>query len=231
MADWLAWLLFAIGAYLVGAIPFGFLIGRARGIDIRAHGSGNIGATNVRRVLGRKAGNACFVLDVAKGAAPVLVAGAAMGTLGDGAPSTGDALGWLAVSMATVLGHVFPIYLRLKGGKGVATGLGALGALWPVVTIATAVALALWIATVRTTRYVSVASCAAAASLPVSVFVTRLVGWGKPAGAGALEHALAGWPFLVLTGALALLVLARHRSNLARVARGEEPKVGARKAG
>ncbi len=227
MTDALWWPVLIAGAYLVGAIPFGYLVGRAKGIDIREHGSGNIGATNVRRVLGRGAGNVAFLLDVFKGAVPVLVAGGVMGTLGAHMMSTADAWGWLGVSVATVIGHVFPVYLNFKGGKGVATGLGSLAALWPAVTPAPLIALALWILTVKSTRYVSVASCVAAVSLPLSVVGLRLVGWGLPADASRVDHAIAGWPFVCVMLLLALLVVVRHTGNLKRVLRGEEPKIGA----
>lgn len=222
MPDGAWWSLFVVGAYLAGAVPFGFVIARAKGIDIRAHGSGNIGATNVRRVLGSGPGNLCFALDVLKGALPVVVSGLVMGTLGAGAVATTDAWWWLGVALATVLGHVFPVYLRFKGGKGVATALGSLASMWPIVTPAALIALALWIVTVKTTRYVSVASCVAAVALPVAVLGLRLAGWAAPASSG-----IAGVvPFLVVTGLLGVLVLVRHKGNLSRVLRGEESKIG-----
>ncbi len=214
-------------AYLVGAIPFGYLIGRAKGVDIRAHGSGNIGATNVRRVLGRGPGNLCFALDVLKGAGPVLASGVLLGPIGAASVATGDALGWVGVAVMTVMGHMFPVYLRFKGGKGVATGLGALAALWPFVTPAAALALGLWVVTVRTTRYVSVASCVAACSLPVGVALARALNW-PAASADPLAQRLAdAWPFLGLTLLLAVLVTVKHKGNLARVRAGTEPKIGA----
>ena len=132
--------LFIPAAFLCGSIPFGMLIARARGIDIRAHGSGNIGATNVGRVLGRTWGVAVFALDVCKGLAPVLVAGAALGTLGHIAAPARDAWLVLATAAAAILGHVFCPWLRFKGGKGVATSLGALAGVFPVLTIAVALA-------------------------------------------------------------------------------------------
>src|SRR5690349_4488530 len=105
---WALWV--AIG-YLSGSIPFGLLLGLWRGVDIRKAGSGNIGATNLGRVLGRKWGILCFVLDVLKGAVPVAAAGGAMGVLGRGDLPAGQAWGWLAVAVAAVLGHVFPVWL------------------------------------------------------------------------------------------------------------------------
>ncbi|GAB4549837.1 MAG: glycerol-3-phosphate 1-O-acyltransferase PlsY [Phycisphaerales bacterium] len=227
MADPLWISLMILGAYLIGAIPFGYLIARAKGIDIRAHGSGNIGATNVMRVLGKGPGIACFALDVAKGALPVVIGGALLGVLGRHDLSPGESLVWLWVAITTVVGHMFPVYLDFKGGKGVATGFGALAAMWPVVTPAPVIALALWIVTLKLTRYVSVASCVAAVSLALSIVALRALGWGRPDGADAWAHVLAGWPVIAVMALLGALVVYRHRGNLARVSRGEEPKVGA----
>ena len=210
-------------AYLVGAVPFGFVLAKTRGLDIREHGSGNIGATNVRRVLGSTLGNLCFALDLLKGAVPTL-AFALLALHGTGRPSsplgTTAAWMWLAIAVATVVGHMFPVYLRFKGGKGVATGFGALLAIWPWTTVPALVALGVWLAALKAFRMVSVASCVAAVSLPVSAVVMLAIGW--PAGDLAMRA-----PFLIVTGALAVLVVVRHRGNLARVRAGTEPKVGA----
>jgi glycerol-3-phosphate acyltransferase PlsY len=217
--------LFIPAAFLCGSIPFGMLIARARGIDIRAHGSGNIGATNVGRVLGRTWGVAVFALDVCKGLAPVLVAGAALGTLGHIAAPARDAWLVLATAAAAILGHVFCPWLRFKGGKGVATSLGALAGVFPVLTIAVALAALTWLAALRVTRMVGVASVMAAGALPVLVF-------GVFAGATAVgyfdtwAHAwAAATPAIVVTAALAGVVIVRHRGNLRRAMAGTEPKV------
>ncbi|TVQ62894.1 MAG: glycerol-3-phosphate 1-O-acyltransferase [Phycisphaerales bacterium] len=205
-------------AFLVGSIPFGFWIGRARGIDIRQHGSGNIGATNVGRVLGKKIGLLCFLLDVAKGLVPVLVAGWLAGVLGDWSPAPGLAWAWLAVVLASVAGHVFCPWVGFKGGKGVATGLGALLGVYPLVTLPAAVAFAFWFVLVAAFRYVGVASVVAAASVPVLVAIG---GWAlapEPSVGGLL-------PFVVVTGLLAAIVIARHRGNITRTLAGTEPKV------
>lgn len=217
------WLFFIAAAYLIGAIPFGLLIGRARGIDIREHGSRNIGATNTWRVLGRKAGITCFILDVLKGAIPVLVSGAVMRTLGVRNLDQSSALWWLLVGIAAVLGHMFSPYIGFKGGKGVATGFGVMVAFWPSITITALVALALWIILAKVTRMVSVSSCVAALSMPVSVALLRLAGWPVPGFDGAL-------PSLGVTGLLAILVVWRHRSNLVRVFNGTENKLGPKPA-
>lgn len=222
MGWWALWI--ALG-YLAGSVPFGYLIARGRGVDIRKHGSGNIGATNVGRVLGAKWGRVCLVLDVLKGLAPTLGAGLVMGVVGGGGRRAdvggslwgepGDWL-WLCVAAATVLGHLFPVWLRLRGGKGVATGLGATLGVFPVLTAAAGVAVVVWLVSAKTTRYVSVSSCLAAAALPVVVAVEMAVapGWGA-----RMAH-------LVVALGLAALVVWRHRGNLARVARGTEPRMG-----
>ncbi|MBL0927726.1 MAG: glycerol-3-phosphate 1-O-acyltransferase PlsY [Phycisphaerales bacterium] len=207
----LPWIGAVAVAYIVGSIPFGLLVARARGIDIRQHGSKNIGATNVGRVLGKRWGQLVFALDALKGAAPVVGLGWWLGYLGAPEAGAGRAGQWLAVAIAAVLGHIFPVWLRFKGGKGVATGFGAMAGLWPVVTIPAFGALLAWLVTLRATRYVSVSSCVAAAALPVLVAVTRP---GAP------------WPYLALTGGVAALVVFKHRANLARVRAGTEPKVG-----
>ncbi|MEX2214084.1 MAG: glycerol-3-phosphate 1-O-acyltransferase PlsY [Phycisphaeraceae bacterium] len=222
-----AWLIWCLIAYLCGSISFALILGRVRGIDIRKAGSGNVGATNVGRVLGKKWGMLCFLLDVLKGFLPVFIAGLALGYIGGRAGSSGDcvpmtltqaeAWKWLAILVCTVIGHVFPIWLKFKGGKGVATGLGALLGIWPVLSVAGLAGLGVWILIVKTLRYVGVASVAAAGSLPVWVCVGGLA---RQQEMGDLV------PFFIVTGFLALLVLVRHRANLARTFKGTEPKVG-----
>jgi glycerol-3-phosphate acyltransferase PlsY len=220
-----AWLIALVVSYLVGSIPFGLLIGLARGIDVRTQGSGNIGATNVRRVVGKSWGNLAFACDVAKGAGPVLAFGSWLSLLGDTTPSTPRALAFIAIAVATILGHMFPIYLRFKGGKGVATGLGSLTALWPHVTLAALLALATWVSVLKATRYVSIASCAAAIALPLGVLVLPLAGWPNPDTPLPARLAVAA-PFVLVTLALAALVIWKHRGNLARLRAGTEPKIG-----
>lgn len=199
----LAW----AAAYLVGAIPFGYLVARARGIDIFQAGSGNIGATNVSRVLGRKFGILVFVLDFAKGALPVLAAILLLQSR-DLATDVGD---WLPVGagLAAFLGHLFPIYLRFRGGKGVATGAGVVTVLLPVPTIAAVLA---WLTVVSATRMVSAGSLAAAVVLCV-VYL---------AGSGEVNAQNPRTLFCLLAGALVFL---RHRSNLGRIIRGSESRL------
>lgn len=213
------WLMLAVGAYLLGSVPFGLLIGLARGTDIRDHGSRNIGATNAGRVLGRKWGLLCFGLDFLKGVVPVLGAGWWMGTLGARDLAPADAWSWLGVGAAAVVGHVFPVYLKFKGGKGVATGFGVVLATYTGATFAALIALAVWVVLVKVTRMVSVGSCAAACSLPISVAALRFAGW--PIAGDSWEGVT---PYLIVTTLLAVLVVWKHRANLARVRAGTEAK-------
>jgi len=189
-----------VAAYLVGAIPFGWLLGRlAGGLDVRRVGSGNIGATNVARSLGPWAGVLTLALDVGKGAAAVWGAGRLTGQPGVA----------MAAGLAAVAGHVFPVYLRFKGGKGVATGLGAFLVLAPGATLG---AGALFLAAVAATRRVSAGSILAAASLPVILLLFQAA------------------PALVLAGlASSLLIVFRHAENIRRLFSGTEPKMGAGK--
>lgn len=211
------------GAYLVGSIPFGLLLGLARGVDIRLHGSGNIGATNAMRVLGKRIGALCFALDVAKGFAPTLLAGWALGAFGAAPLTPGIAWLWVGVACATVAGHMFPVWLRFRGGKGVATGLGAMLAVWPHLTIPAALAAVAWVIAARATRYVGLSSCIAGVSVPVWACLTALArgGWSVEALRGA-------WPFIAATALLAGVVVWRHRGNIARTLAGTEPRIGER---
>jgi glycerol-3-phosphate acyltransferase PlsY len=189
-------------SYLLGAVPFGYIVARLRGVDIFSAGSGNIGATNVGRVLGRKIGLLVFVLDFLKGAMPVaLVRNYLPEPL------------WAAIAagLAAFVGHMFPIYLRFRGGKGVATGTGAVAVLLPGPT---AVALLVWVTVLAATRYVSLASVLAAATLPIVRLLTA------PGPFASDESTLTGFSLLA-----AGLVTLRHRSNLARLFRGQENRI------
>ena len=218
------WSACILGAYLVGSIPFGVLIGLSRGIDIRQHGSKNIGATNVGRVLGRRFGILCFALDFLKGAAPVAAAGFINGVIGRDADQllTAQMWFWLAVAVAAVAGHMCSIFIGFKGGKGVATAFGTLAAMWPLLTIPALGALVVWYATLRITRYVSVASMLGSLSIPVWYLI-----WSIPPKADNLaDHLVHASPPLIVTAVLALLVVYKHRENIRRLRRGEEPQVG-----
>ena len=214
------WCLWLLGAYLVGSIPFGLLIGLAKGVDIRESGSGNVGATNAGRVLGRGWGLLCFLLDVGKGMGPTLGYGLTMGLAGthpSQAGGTPAVLMWLAIAVAAVMGHVFSVWLQFKGGKGVATGLGVLLGFWPVLTIPGVIAGLGWVALVKLTGYVSLGSVGAACSLPVlAVFSAWL--WGRGVGETLV--------YAGITLVLAVLITLRHRGNLVRLKQGVEPKAG-----
>jgi glycerol-3-phosphate acyltransferase PlsY len=189
--DGLAWRL--VVSYLLGAVPFGLVMCRVlKGVDLRTVGSGNIGATNAMRVLGGPLGLVAFALDVGKGYAPA-------------AWLAGEDPRWqVACGAAAVLGHVFPVYLRFRGGKAVATGCGALLAIQPAIVLASGL---VWLALLLTLGFVSVASLGMGVAFPVAAW------W-------------LGEPGVVVAGAsgLTVLILVRHRSNMVRLARGEESR-------
>jgi len=217
------YLLGPAAGYLLGSIPFGFVIGLANGVDIRKVGSGNIGATNLGRALGRRFFFYAFLLDAAKGLLPVL----AISLL---------AQSWRAGSLEVPLwaplltgggalaGHLFPLYLRFKGGKGVATGFGVVLGLWPVYTVAGLGAGAIFVLVVLGWRYISLASIVGALVFPLLVLYVGSSGKICP----PME-----WrdltPLLVVAGAFALLIAWKHRGNISRLRAGTEPKVGERK--
>lgn len=187
--------------YLIGAIPVGVLVARAAGgVDIRRQGSGNIGATNVLRTLGPAAGALTLIGDVVKGYAAVSLARAL-----DPAPS------WAAAgAVIAIVGNCWPVFLRFRGGKGVATGFGAFLAL---ALLATAPAALVWVIVTLTFRYVSLASVLACVGLPIGV---ALLGYPWPAVSAA-----------VLAG---VIIIGRHHANLARLFNGTEPRLGERAA-
>lgn len=208
--------------FLSGSIPFGLLIARARGVNIRDHGSGNIGATNVWRVLGRGPGLTCFVLDVAKGLAPTLGAGLASGVAGQVRIPPAEAWLWLATAAAAMLGHMFSPWIGFKGGKGVATGFGALLGVFPLLTWPALGAFGAWLVVARLGRYVSLASCVAALSLPAWLALTLELLSDEPGRHGA------ALPFYAVVVLLAGVVIVKHRANLGRLARGTENRIGHR---
>jgi glycerol-3-phosphate acyltransferase PlsY len=207
-------------AYLLGSVPFGVLIAKAHGKDLRAIGSGNIGATNVSRALGRKWAYVCFFLDVLKGMVPMLATLIAAAALSVPVDDAGPAFLWLwlAVGCAAIVGHIFPVYLKFKGGKGVATSLGVALGLWPWFTVSAFLAFAVWVTFVLTWRYVSLASMAAAVAFPLILILTiALVPQWRFA---------AFWPLLIAATAIPLMVIIRHRQNIKRLLAGTESKIG-----
>ena len=228
--DVAGWTLSAAAAFACGSIPFGPIVARMKGVDLRKVGSGNIGATNVSRALGWKWGVLVYVLDAAKGAAPVLAAGAWAGTLGRDPTQVGrvDMWWWLLMPIAAVLGHMFSPFVGFKGGKGVATGSGAMLAVWPTLTGPLLVAIGLWAVLLAATRYMSVASMAAAISIPLTVAAAAAIrtGDGTPDGELPLRHAL---PAIIVTGGVALLVVWKHRPNIERLLAGKENRLGTKR--
>lgn len=201
--------LLLLAAYLLGAVPCGYIIGRLHGLDIRTRGSGNIGATNLGRVLGKKWGVLCFLLDVAKGLAPTLAAKILHNAEAGVPPAVA------LVGLAAIAGHVWPVYLNFRGGKGVATSCGVFLALfWQGVLIS----LAVWIVVVAVTRYISLGSILAG----VTLFICALAMQQNPLGKEGIA--------LTLFAALAaLLSIVRHKANILRLLKGAENKISAKR--
>lgn len=203
-----------IAAYLLGSVPFGVIIARAHGKNLRSIGSGNIGATNVSRALDRRWAYLCFLLDLLKGLVPMLVAGILIKVPN---PTLSLLSLWLAVGCAAILGHIFPIYLKFRGGKGVATSLGVALGLWPYYTICATLAFAVWAAVVLLWRYISLASIAASITFPVTLILAMVL---------TPEWSLANlWPLLAAAIAIPVMVIVRHRENIKRLIAGTESKV------
>ena len=193
-------------AYLLGSIPFGYLLVRLFvGGDVRETGSGGTGATNVTRRAGKGVGVLTLLLDLLKGTAAVLVARAVLG------PGEGEFWWVCAAGAAAVLGHVFPVWLRFRGGKGVATGLGVFLALAPLATLCAAL---IFVIIVRLWRYVSLGSMVAAAVLPLAVWSLSALGISDRAPR----------PLLLLSVLGAALIVFMHRANIGRLLRGQESK-------
>ena len=201
--------IFVILAYLLGSIPFGYLLVKyvfTGGEDIRRVGSGGTGATNVTRRAGKKAGVLTFALDAAKGAGAVML----MKTV------VADDYLWIgAAAIAAILGHIFPVFLKFRGGKGVATGMGVFAAVAPYPALA---ALALWAVVVYLTRYVSLGSIIATLSLPLWILIFYGWLWPDPDLRALLVIGLVG-------GAM---VVAKHHENIGRLMRGTENRLGGR---
>ena len=204
MNDYLVPLVWILAAYLIGGVPFGFLIGKARGVDVRTVGSKNIGATNVFRTVGKGWGLVAFVLDVLKGLLPTLAA-KYLGPVGEFRYLP------LAVGVACVVGHMLTPYMKFKGGKGVATAFGMLLGLVPALV---GVAFALFAVVFAMSHFISLGSCTAALFLAVGVWFRWLGCEGR-----------ANLPQAALITAMALFVVWKHRSNIARLVRGSENKI------
>jgi acyl phosphate:glycerol-3-phosphate acyltransferase len=199
-------------SYLLGSIPAGYLAGRIAGIDIRTMGSGNIGATNVTRILGKHFGYPVFVIDFLKGLIAVRVSILVAKQMQ--LPETLMELVGIIAAIACVVGHIFPVWLRFKGGKGVATSAGALFGLMPLAALVGAL---IWFFVFKLTRYVSVASITAAIALPIVIFILL-----------SQSEVHSGTLFYFSICVAALVVL-RHRSNIVRLVNGTEPRFKSRK--
>ena len=187
-----------LAGYLIGSIPFALILARRRGLDLRNVGSGNIGAANVMRASGVTAGVLVAVLDMAKGAASVWLAA----RMSDSADLPA------AAGLAAIVGHIYPIWLRFRGGKGVATACGVFSILTP---LSVPLALAIFTAVVWLTRYISLGSVLASVALPPIAYAL-----GSPA------------PAVITAGAASAIIVFRHRSNVLRLWTGTERRVGTR---
>ena len=229
-ADTLIWLALVVFSYLLGAIPFGLLLGLAKGVDVRQHGSKNIGSANVGRTLGRKWGVLTFFLDALKGFVPTFIAGFVLKTIAEPEVPSHLAWAWLAVGIAAVAGHMWSPFLKFKGGKGVATGFGALMAIFPIFTLPAIVALAIWALCVRLTRFIGFSSCVAAVSIPLLlIFVDGICRHFGLFVQPKQSVTWPMWPYVTVGIMLAVMVVWRHRSNIARMLNGTEPKYGQKK--
>ncbi len=200
----------ALLAYLAGSIPTGFLVAQAKGVDIRAVGSGNIGATNVLRTLGKPAGIFVLFMDALKGwVAVVFLTRLVLHSFGLGADPTRMEVSQIIAAVCAILGHNYTCWLQFKGGKGIATSAGVLLALvpWALLTI-----FIVWIIVFAMTRYVSLGSLAASAALPVASWATH----------ESLTK-------IIVTGAMGLLAIYKHKANIQRLINGTEPRFGQKK--
>jgi glycerol-3-phosphate acyltransferase PlsY len=197
-----------LGAYALGSIPTGYLVARAKGVDIRSAGSGNIGATNVFRILGKPAGIFVLVFDGLQGfAACVWFSDWIIETF---SISASDAVYLrLVAGLAVVLGHNYTCWLRFKGGKGIATSAGVLAGIVPLALV---IILGLWIALFAVTRYVSVGSLAASFTLPFATWLTTR-----------------DWTLTIVTGAMGALAIYKHKANIQRLLDGTENRIGSGK--
>jgi glycerol-3-phosphate acyltransferase PlsY len=227
-----------VAGYLLGSVPFAFVIGKAKGVDIRTVGSKNVGATNLGRTLGKKYFWQAFLLDAAKGFLPVLVIALLVrywereGWMLNPGPG-GFVNVWtkvpawspLITAVACVLGHNFPIWLGFKGGKGVATSFGVVLGFWPLYTIAGLLGAAFFVFMLMVYRYISLASMTAAVFFAIAVAV--LGGWNNQ----WVDTYLVWdqrWPLIAVAGLFALMIVVRHRTNIGRLIKGTETKVGQR---
>jgi glycerol-3-phosphate acyltransferase PlsY len=202
-------------AYVIGSVPFGLIVGMARGVDPRKAGSGNIGATNLGRLLGGKFFALVFTLDLLKGLLPTFLAAS---VLQGRTLDTLDFVLWLLVGFAAIVGHMFSAFLNFKGGKGVATSCGVLLGVFPYYTLPGVAAIVVFLLLFFLTRYVSVASILGSISFPIAYLLVGLArGW--PVFGEQL-------PLLVFAVVVAAMITYKHRSNIARLMAGTENRFG-----
>jgi glycerol-3-phosphate acyltransferase PlsY len=200
-----AYIVIGVLSYLIGSVPAGYLAGRFAGIDIRRVGSGNVGATNALRILGKTYGYAVFLFDFFKGVAAVRLSIFLINVIH---PTFANSeLVGIFAGVICVLGHAYPVWLGFNGGKGVATSAGVLFGLIPAAAV---IVLAVWSVVFQVTKYVSVASIVAAVSLPVIAAVM-------------VHFERAGMPLVYFCVCLAVVIVWRHRSNVSRLIKGTEP--------
>jgi glycerol-3-phosphate acyltransferase PlsY len=205
------YILTGLAAYLLGSIPTGFLVAKSRGVDIRAVGSGNIGATNVLRILGKPAGIFVLLMDALKGLlAVVFIARLMVNWFDPAAGQTAEEWFKIIAGVCAILGHNYTCWLRFKGGKGIATSAGMLVGLVPVPLL---IILGIWIAVFAVSRYVSLASILAAFALP---FVELLLGESLR--------------IIIVTACMAALAIYKHKANIKRLLRGTENRINLKKA-
>jgi glycerol-3-phosphate acyltransferase PlsY len=213
-------LILIAAAYLAGSIPFGLLVGWMKGIDVRKAGSGNIGASNVGRLLGRKYFFLVMFLDLLKSLMPMLAGSYIVKHYlpPHSVPTAQQYVLWLMVGFAAILGHMFSVFLKFTGGKGVATSTGVFLGLWPFYTWPGLVTIAVFIIAFMATRYISVGSLCAAVTFPIAYLIFALaMNWKPFAGQS---------PLLIFAIMMAAMVIFKHRSNIARLRAGTENRMG-----
>ena len=202
-----------IAAYLLGSIPYALILAKAHGKDLRSIGSGNVGATNLARALGFRWGCFCFALDATKGIVPTFIAALLLSS----PPAVSELFLTIAVGCAAVVGHIFPIYTKFKGGKGVATSFGIAFGLWPYCTFCAIFAIAVFATVVLIWRYVSLGSIVGSIAFPLALIVAIIL---KPQ-----WNFASLWPLFIIAIALPVMVTLRHISNIKRLRAGTESKI------
>ena len=218
MTFWLAFAGCVLGSYLLGGVPFGLLVGWFHGKDVRKIGSGNIGAMNVGRIWGREWFLVVFSLDMLKGLLPTLAGGWVLGTIADGPSETTFMVCRLVIGMTSILGHNYSPFLGFRGGKGVSTSLGVALGVYPDLTYPAIASFGAWVFGLGVTRMSSVGSLLGGALFPLFYLVAL-----RYRGETITGH----WPFVGFTLLVGVMVVVRHRSNIARILAGTETTVGA----